>query len=231
MPENTALELISIHVPKSGGTSFRNILESVYGEREVVRFDMPRRKKHDPVLVNREPWERPVLPAGIRVLHGHFSYEQLTRRFEIDALVPVVTWLRHPVDRVISHYFYLNEQLREFIGEEPERWRLLERFGKTMLEFARDKRNRNRTARFLQGMDLERFTFIGLMEHYQDDLDDLGRMLNWDRAIPVIHSNRTREKREVPEELRAFIAELNQEDMEVYRYAETLRRGRLPLRD
>ncbi|WP_421947534.1 hypothetical protein [Phaeodactylibacter xiamenensis] len=37
------LELLSFHIPKSAGTSFRNMLRDVYGAEAVLRFDTPLR--------------------------------------------------------------------------------------------------------------------------------------------------------------------------------------------
>ena len=38
------IELVSIHIPKTAGTSFRNVLKSAYSRKSVVRFDIRRGK-------------------------------------------------------------------------------------------------------------------------------------------------------------------------------------------
>lgn len=226
MEKETDLQLISVHIPKSGGTSFRNTLMSAYGENDVIRLDILRRKKGDRVLINREPWKAQHLPQDIRVVHGHFSRKQLTEQFAINPATPAITWLRNPVDRVISNYFYSIEQLARHMGDNPEGLELLEKLQKSILEFAQDPRNRNRITDFLDGMDLEQFRFVGLMEHYQEDLDDLGQLLGWDTNLTALHENRTGQKREVHEELRAMIADLNRDDVNLYEQALALRAQR-----
>ena len=132
------IELISMHIPKTAGTSFRNILESVYGKSQVVRFDM--RDSHAYMNERRYPGRR--LPNK-RVLHGHFKLYKLADRFELPSGVKTITWVRDPVDRVISNYNYLSAQMRSAI-KAGSKHNPSSRLLRTLIEFARDSRCRNR---------------------------------------------------------------------------------------
>ncbi len=178
------MELISIHVPKTAGVSFRRLLQRVYGESEVALdyddrvLDPTSDFRRDPVawmqgtraryletLRTREP--------AARVVHGHFAAGKYAGEFpEARRIV----WLREPIARLVSHYCYwldlppTNNALHRRLVEE----RLsLEEFA--ALEPMRDVMS----GTFLGGVDLEELDFVGLQENFDEDLHRLGRLLGW----------------------------------------------------
>ncbi len=219
------IELLSIHIPKTAGTSFRNILKGVYGEQGVVRVDIPipdevQNKELCEVLIPRR------LSRKARVLHGHFRYNDIRREYKLDSDVPVITWLRNPVDRVISNYFYLQKRLREIMKEKERRINILDRMQRSLMEFARLDVSRNRMTRFLDGRPLEEFLFVGLVEHFSEDLADLAGVLEW-RDFEVLHQNSSRVRCSgINEEERAEIRRLNSDDVALYGEAIRIRRAR-----
>ncbi len=215
------VELVSLHIPKTAGTSFRNILKAVYGEEQVVRFDINRF-----VAVENEEFTDKKLPSHIRVIHGHFPYNKLMELVAIPQGVPVITWLRDPVERVISNYYYLSKILREELNEEEKDLNILAKMQKTLLEYVCAAPNQNRMSSFLQGSSLEDFFFIGITDHYADDLEDLAQMLGW-KDYPVLEHNITGEKPDVDEETLNKIKELNSKDIEIYNSALQLREERI----
>ncbi len=221
---NQKLELISIHIPKTAGTSFRNILKEVYGENGVVRLDIPLYSQL--VKINEQAYSSTKLPFGTRVVHGHFSLEQLKENFEIIDSVPIITWLRHPVDRVISNYYYLEKRLKEELQEEAKGLNILSKMQRSLPEYARDEINRNRQYKFLNGIDLEDFSFVGIQEHFSEDLISLSKQLDWPVYEELKH-NITGSKYQVSAEDRAEIAELNTKDMDLYEKAIELRKKRM----
>lgn len=207
------VELVSLHIPKTAGTSFRNILKEVYGEEQVVRFDINRF-----VSIENEEFKEKKLSSQIRVLHGHFPYDQLMEQVALPEGVPVITWLRDPVKRVISNYYYLSKILREELNEEEKDLNILAKMQKTLLEYANARPNRNRMSSFLKGSTLEDFFFIGIMDHYEEDLKDLASLLGWGEYTELQH-NITGDKPEVDEETLNIIKELNSKDIEIYKSA------------
>lgn len=107
--------LAFIHIPKCAGTTLNSIIEQNYRKGEVARFTCRRMQELTPE--QREVLERGF--PGAKVVRGHMVYgihqylKQEVTYFSI---------LRHPVDRVISNYFYAKElpthQLYERINSE-----------------------------------------------------------------------------------------------------------------
>ena len=83
---------------------------------------------------------------------------------------------------------------------------------------------------FLRGYDLEAFDFVGIQEHFAEDVADLGRILDWPPVeIPVQNRTTTPEYLQFrrTEELLQKIRDANQVDVELYEQALERRRARL----
>lgn len=182
------IELISIHVPKTAGVSFRTLLQSQYGENNVV-FDYA-----DQVLDPQAPYnadkktyqecvEKPFLQKilqspnatrdGFKVIHGHFA----TKKYK--GLFPNakrIVWLRHPISRLISHYYYW---LNLPVGNHSVQKSIVEK-GLSLRAFAQLDIMRNVLTRvFLDGVNPEDFAFIGIQEQFDKDLSILAEKLGW----------------------------------------------------
>jgi len=215
------IELVSLHIPKTAGTSFRNILREVYGKSHVVRLDIRR-----DIELNGKVFSGSRLKTGIKVIHGHFSYQELIDHFNINKDIPVVTWIREPAERVISNYFYLDHILKTKLHKEKKSMNILSRMQKSILEYAAVEANRNRMSKFLDGIEVKELSFIGFTEHYEEDLQYLGNLLNWDN-YSVLKQNITEKKPDVDPETLARIKELNASDYEIFNEAMKIRDKRI----
>jgi len=206
------LKLISLHIPKTAGTSFRNILKSVYGSKHVVRFDI---KDSGHMLMDEKLVRSQTLPKSVHVIHGHFRYRRLVEAFDVSEL-PLITWIRNPIERVVSNYYYLASVLAKRVDEDGKDLNIVNRMMKTLMEFACEERNQNRISKFLDGASLDDFHFIGVQDFFNEELKELSRLMNWPEAKPVT-DNRTEGKRlcEDPEILEE-IGRLNADDMDLY---------------
>ena len=220
-------EIIAVHIPKAAGESFRAVLESVYGEDDV-ELDLNDQVPDDAGSLHRDfdAWNRETRAAVERrtswrkVVTGHFplwKYE----RFRGSAFT--IVWLREPVARLISMYFYLRQKPRRDGGALAR--------GATPVERLMEVEwpSNPYTERFLRGYDLEDVDFVGIQEHFAEDVADLGGMLGWPPVdIPV--SNRTTTPEYLSfrpsEELVRRIRAVNQADIELYERALELRRAR-----
>ena len=129
---------------------------------------------------------------------------------------PVVTWLRDPVERVISNFYYLQKILKELLAEEENDLDILSKMQKTLVEYASARKARNRMSKFLEGIELRQMLFVGISEVYDDDLSDLAGMLGWPGFEPCRHNITGGDKLKVSEAIREEIRRLNLEDVELY---------------
>jgi Sulfotransferase family len=208
--EQHNIELISLHIPKTAGTSFRNILKDVYGKNRVVRFDV---NHQGSITLEEKPFNKARLSNKIEIIHGHFYFQDIQKIIDIRD-IPLITWLRNPVDRVISNYFYLESVLIDVLNEEKRAINIRNKMQKTLIEYARAEINRNRISKFLKGSAPDDFAFIGLQEYFNEDLLRLSRLLKWKGSFEGYKHNITSRKKEIVEpEIRQEIEDLNRDDM------------------
>lgn len=209
------IELISIHIPKTGGTSFYRTLQEAYGAAQVsVSF---RRRDYQAAL--KQGGLSQSLPFGLKVLHGHLYYEEV-QPLHHKTNARVITWLRDPIDRVASNFSFFKHRLLHPAHNPEVAAANAHRKEETLLEYAHLEENRNRMSKFMRGLDPEKYFFIGLLEHFEADYQRLGRLLNWAEIpkLPRLNDNRQfRKKRSaINEGTRRHLQALNAEDMALY---------------
>lgn len=209
------LKIISLHIPKTAGRSFYQILKWAYKEK----IDLPhnRGKYVQEGTFN----EKEIDFDQFEILHGHLFYrhiEHLHKKYNSK----IVTWLRDPVDRVISNYYYnISMNLEKSWKRQAE-----QRKEMSLLEFAKRPQRRNVMSKTIEGIKAEDIFFIGITERFNDDIIKLGKLLEWPEDIPQITENKgTRyynnpeiptEYKQITDDMRMNIRELNFDDVNLY---------------
>jgi hypothetical protein len=219
IPNN--IKLVSVHIPKTAGTSFRNILKSVYGDQRVIRLDID--LTYGKLKINEKLFNNKSFNKKWQVIHGHFSPNTLNNSILISPETPYITWLRDPVERVMSNYYYLEKRLKEELNEEAKDLDILAKMQRTLIEYARAEKNRNRMSKFLDGKPLEDFLFVGLTEHFSEDLVDLSSLLGWANFKEFKYNVTDKRVNNVSEDVKEEIKQLNIKDVELYQKAINLR--------
>ena len=220
--ELTSLELIAIHIKKTAGMSFKHLLKGEYG-KEYYRMNISQDIQNRTEVFNQHLAE---IPAETRVIHGHFLYADALPLYKAFPQVPVVTWLRDPVQRVVSSYYFAKRKYSD--GDQLHKT-YMEHY--SLLEYAEDTRFRNEMSRVLEGSDLAGLAFVGLLEHLVEDVAYLAALLGWGAyQIPERNVNISYKAQHEPptEAEKKEITRLNKDDVELYRLALELRKKRQP---
>ena len=222
--------LIFLHIPKTGGSTLSKILEREYARARILTLD------------NEQVVQFRALPVAqrerYRLIQGHLY-------FGLHHFVPrpstYITFLRHPVERVLSFYHYARSTSDHYLYPllATERLDL-----KTLLARESTPELCNLQTRLLAGDEwedsqrvvtraaLERaqanlrnhFRVVGLLEEFDASLLLLRRAFDW-RLPCYVKENVTKEKLEDPlldVETRGLVKEANCLDLELYEYAREL---------
>lgn len=208
-----------IHIPKTGGTSFRKGLESVIGSKATYYDYGSGSRVTSPVILNAKYNNLDVYSLSgseiskkrMSLLCGHvkiLDYANLVSPANI------ITFLRDPVQRVISNYEHLKRN-GDYEG--------------TLEAFILDERFSNIQSKFLNGFPPEAIGFIGITERYLDSLTLLERQFSL--SIPELRLNVNNKLHSssysVDNTLVELIRKQNDLDIRMYRRAQEIFNHRL----
>lgn len=214
--EDGAEPLIAfVHIPKTAGGTARSIFAAAYTRRGIDKTGnyVSGPEASERKIAKRpggwEAWHR----RGGRLAVGHTPYGLFRKHLPADTRY--MTFLREPVDRVLSHYYrhahdkyFLPGHGDAISSNQAEEESSASRVRATSLEDAlvelRLPQLRNLCTRFLCGHDdplgelapsalddakqnLRRFWFVGIQERFDESLVLLQRMLGLD---PIPYFNR-----------------------------------------
>jgi hypothetical protein len=236
------MELISVHVPKTAGSTFGNFLTTLYGADRVFKdYDDYAMNPLSPINRDRPAW-RVSADQQIRsmrkefvVVHGHFAIEKYQGYFPD---VRRIAWVRHPAAWMISlFHFWKNKPLVHTSTTNP----LIRRLQHENLPFAQfieDPTVRNGVSRiFLGGLPPEEYDFLGVQEHFDEDLGDLIELMGWPALEPGFENKNPAPDyearlREIHDDPRIFdrLLALNEADMTLYESALKIRSQRIKTR-
>lgn len=169
------MTLVFVHIPKAAGTSLKNAITDKVGSDNIY-FDYCRplakgnlHRKVDCLLSSmtaRSRTEKFIFGHFLVGKYANFNGYCFKRRRE----VAYATFLRDPLQRAISHFFFWKRtavnghQIWERFTQE--KW--------SLEQFLLFKEYTNFQAKFLWRFPLSQFDFIGLTEHFDDSVKMLG---------------------------------------------------------
>lgn len=167
-----------------------------------------------------------TLRRDVVAVHGHFL--PLKYRIALRGKpVRYVTWLRDPVERIVSHYHYWR---RDYAGDDPTqplRNRMVDEDW-SLERFCLGPELRNVYRQYLWGFDPARFEFIGITERYESDFERFSRRyLDGQTVTPatLVNPDRTGERYAIDADLRARIGRHHAADMSLYAWAQARHGG------
>jgi len=201
---SASLKYVLFHLPKTGGTSLFRAFRDWRGKGACQQF---RREELPESLGSIGP--------NTEAINGHFDYDDLAERLDLDAL-QLITFLRDPVERVVSNYYFFLKTLREPKPHRREEALANQhRLKESLLEYA--EKNQNRMAERLRGAQPEDFAFIGDLSRMDADLNALAKKFGFPQRPTAPRRNVGHYAPPSSAEWDQ-IAAWNQEDFELYRY-------------
>ena len=221
--------IISVHLPKTAGKSFEAVLQARFGEglrEDYGTFPMntPRAERQRAAL--EACVANAAAPfAGTECVHGHFlplKYLLLAEQRD----VTFVTWLRHPVQRAISNFHYWRRAYDPATARPLHR-RVIEEDW-SLERFCLGEEMRNMYSQFLWGFPIENFAFIGITEHFADDLEEFAKRYLGTTVTPERLNAGTApgEAYATDPDLQRRVEAFHARDMALYRQALALRQAR-----
>ena len=223
--------IISVHIPKTAGTSFLATLEQHFGDTLLkdydgygLRFVRETSSLYEKYAAN--------LKASIRLaekdltrfecIHGHFfPIKYLLMGYRKQA--KFVTWIRNPVDRVLSHYHHCKRNYDPKTSPIFHRKVVEENW--TIERFCLGPELRNHYWEKLWGFPLEYFDFVGITEFYDEDIAYFARhILNSDTTATRLNVGEGGGKPySIDESFRRDIESFHEKDMALYQRALEMR--------
>jgi hypothetical protein len=207
--------LISVHVAKSGGTSVKVLLQAAYGRSFSEDYDdNPVNPLSMRVLApSLYMGTSKLIPDGVSCIHGHFH----PGKYTIARSVAMFTILRHPVDNIISIYWFWKAFDR---GTEPLHDFFL-RNGLTIIETARLPLLRYLFSNsYFGGFDMGRFDIIGRHDDRERALTKLSCLIETPLDIEtrenITAPSEEREQMESDPRLRRRLEDILSEDIRFY---------------
>lgn len=170
------MKLISIHIPKTGGVTFRSLLKSHFGSK--ILYDYEDRPMSDPTFLrNMKVVKQIFLPKtnlnNYECIHGHF----MPIKYKYLKNTSCVIWFRDPIERIVSRYFYMQKH-SDFSSRQFNLY--IKNKNISLEEFCEIPHFHNLYNKYLWGVSLEFFDFIGITENYTQSLTNFCNDFNFD---------------------------------------------------
>lgn len=220
---NPSLPLISIHIPKCAGTSFRAVLQTWFGQNLLWHY-------HDEVH-NTPPVKHNLREGflGLRYrhqicIHGHFNR---VRHNGVEDYYPDVkqrvTIVRDPFEVHLSNFFFI-KRLQEMAYSAGKKNPLVNP-DYALTDYLRDQKKSYLLAFFPVDISLDnykkiindRYIYIGLAEDLQTSVNVLARKLGF-TPVAVPTANESPRTQAIPAEAGEEFIQNNPLEMAIYNH-------------
>lgn len=228
--------IIFLHIPKTAGSTFHSILNKKYKTRHVQNVFGSRYSEPAIEAFIKAPLES---KKHIKMLKGHMPYGL---HQYLPGSSTYIAFLRDPVERVISLYYYIIKNTQNPLHEAVAVNKM------TLTEFVTSgiaKGTNNGQCRFINGdfdeYDFEQndeslyanvlnhiennFLWLGITERFDESLLVLAELLNWPRPPHYFRGNISKIRKKtsrIDQDSIAVIEKYNPLDRRLYDYANSL---------
>jgi hypothetical protein len=214
--------LIHLHMPKTGGTTLKKIINKNYNTSKIHDIYLDRSQL--PITMGK------LSNQPVDCIQGHFPFgihEYFNRK------ATYITMLREPIDRVISEYYFirsipwhnLHKKVKEMSLEEyqnsPNKCNLQTHF---ILGDKFGKELSNKDLQRAKKILMEHFSLVGITEKFDESIFLMKEILGW-QDIFYKKANVTKKrlsKNAIPPKVLQQISNNNNFDLQLYAFAKKL---------
>lgn len=221
---NPERPLISIHIPKCAGTSFRKVLKSWFGRRLFLHYYNEQRNKPPKKYRTYKLFNRKLLRPGL-CIHGHFNGKRGHGAEDYyPELDQYITVLRDPFQVHLSNYFYAKTQGDNLLWAGKPSDIVFNNYG---IENYLSEKKKSFILNFLPaGISLnnyrqileEKFIYVGIAEDLQRSVEQLAIRLGFP-PVKTQFQNVSPRKEGIPDGAREEFIRNNPLEMALYEYA------------
>lgn len=220
--------LIFLHIPKAAGSTLHPVLERHYSKRAYRTITVPEQLEAFKQLPQTER-------RCTHLLKGHMPFGM---HAYLEGRSRYITLLRHPAERVVSHYYYVKRRPGHYLHHHLERGMGLAEFASAGLSGELD----NGQVRLLSGHDQDipcgqctrdlldtaqrnieqHFAVAGLTERFDESLVLMAIELGWKWTPYYLNRNVTQDKpvaKQIDPVALKAIEQANPLDFELYEWA------------
>jgi hypothetical protein len=207
-------KLIYVHIPKTGGNTVAWLLGGLFKGEKTLRESSDMHNDNNVMSATgnkkykvKHNYKHGYIPDA-KFIRGHFKktkYEHLG--------YPMITWLRDPVERVISNYIQQTTKWGKARGKAPTYYKLVS--DQTLLTYAKVW---DSLQCWYCDNSLDDFLFVGILERMEESIEKLSSILEVD--FPEIpQKNPTKSKKIYGEDVKSEIVKYQEKEYKLYNEA------------
>ena len=183
--------ILHLHIPKTGGSSLETLLKREYGDGYVR---VPNWRQSTP-SVWKPAWGDPEEMRRRQCISGHFYFgfwEALNEVLPSDTEPVFLTFVRHPIDRLLSlyHYWRTNPNrysaaldrmtFAEFVRSDRHDWQFLDNDMVRRIAGVEGVNSKVGTDDLRRAIDhLGYFPMVGLTDHFDETISRWAELFGW----------------------------------------------------
>ena len=171
--------ILSIHVPKAAGNSFRLLLQASTGLRMMKDYgdwagcQIPEAVERCRTRSLAMRSRRDELLEKYDVIHGHFAADKYLGLFPIEDFV---AFFRDPYQQALSHYYFL---LRNPERDHPEE-RVFHQAKMSLHDYLAWDAFQNHQTQYLGSLSIDDFAMVGLSEQFNRSVELFNSMFGYE---------------------------------------------------
>jgi hypothetical protein len=216
--------IVSVHIPKTGGTSFRHMLQAHFGPRLLLDYgdwpelDTPEAQAHHRRRRDEMMGRLGAISTDYDVVHGHFA---ATKYSDLFSTIRMLCFVRDPYQHAMSAHDYGKRSAASSVPTDHPGIRQFRDMRMTLLDMI--ETHPNLQSRYLRNVSLDDFAMIGLTEYFEESIKLFRAIFGIDLGATIARENinpdREGAAHQVAPEVREAIDRHCCEDIDLYRGA------------